>query len=243
MLGRALASVGGLLGCDAERHVAIHRDSPAPGLVDDREVGLAGEVFVDLDEIGAIRGQLFHRGPCLRCGAHDDRVAPQGRIAIERRACGEESGWPAKLPLGQPAPDRLGQLEPHVGRSVVHVANTSDAVGEEQREVPVPRRDRLEGFIHRHVRHRVDVHVPQAWDEEAACGVEQVRIVRYPDLVSRADGRDAIARNKNGLVTTERSVDHIDDGDRSDGHGRGPRRTDGEQKASHTQQDLHRRTS
>ena len=68
----------------------------------------------------------------------------------------------------------------------------------------------------------MDVHVPQSWDEEAARGVEQVRILRYPDLVSRADGRDAIARNKNGLVATERSIDHVDDGDSSDSQGRGP---------------------
>ena len=109
--------------------------------------------------------------------------------------------------------------------------------------MPVPRRDRLEGSIHRHVRHRVDVHVPQAWDEEAARGVEQVRIVRYPDLVSRADGRDAIARNQNGLVATERSIDHIDDGDGSDDHRRGPRRAVGEQQAGHAQQDLCHRIS
>jgi hypothetical protein len=160
MLGRALASVGGLLVCDAERHVAVHGDSPAPGLVDDREVGLAGEVFVDLDEVGTIRDQLFHRGPCLCRRPHDDRVAPEGRIAIDRRARAEESGWPAKIPRAQPAPDRLGELQRHVARSVVHVANTSDAVGEEQREVPVPSCDRLEGSIHRHVGHRVDVHVP-----------------------------------------------------------------------------------
>ena len=157
MLGRALASVGGLLGCDAERHVAIHRDSPAPSRVDDCEVGLAGDVFVDLDEIGAIRDQLFHRCSCLCCRPHDDWVAPQGRIAIHRWACSEESGWPAKLPFSQSAPNRLGELERHVARSVVHVANTSDAIGEKQREVPVPRRDRLDGSIRRYVRHRVDV--------------------------------------------------------------------------------------
>ena len=137
MLDRALASVGGLLRCDAERHVTVHRDSPAPGLVQDREVGLAGEVFVDLDEIGAIRDQLFHRGSCLCGRAHDDRVGPQGRVAIDRRACGEESGWPAKIPFGQLAPERLGQLERHVACSVVHVPNAGDAVSKEQREMPI----------------------------------------------------------------------------------------------------------
>ena len=147
MLDRALASVGDLLGCDAERHVAVHGDSSTPGLVHDREVGLAGEVFVDLDEIGTIRDQLFHRGPCLCRRAHDDWVAPQRRIAIERRTCGEESRWPAKNPFGQLASDCLAQRERHVAGSVVHVANASDAIGEEQREVPVLGRNRPERAI------------------------------------------------------------------------------------------------
>jgi hypothetical protein len=76
MLDRALTSIGGLGGCDAERHVPVHGDSPAPRLFHDREVGLAGEVFVDLDEIGTIRNQLFDRSPCLCRRADDDWVAP-----------------------------------------------------------------------------------------------------------------------------------------------------------------------
>ena len=72
MLDRALTSIGGLLGCDAERHVPVHGDSPAPRLIHDCEVGLAGEVLVDLDEIGGIRDQLFDRGPCLCRCADDD---------------------------------------------------------------------------------------------------------------------------------------------------------------------------
>jgi hypothetical protein len=83
MLYRALARGGGLLGCDPERHVAVHRDSPAPGLVHDREVGLAGQVFVDLHEIGAIGDQLLHRNPRLCRCAHDERVAPKRRISID----------------------------------------------------------------------------------------------------------------------------------------------------------------
>src|SRR5678815_1508151 len=106
-LARALAGVGGLLGCNAARHVAVHGESSTPGLVHDREVSLAGQVFVDLAEIGTIGSQLFPRGPCLCRRAHDDWVAPQRRIAIERRACGEDSGWSAKNPFGQLAPDRL----------------------------------------------------------------------------------------------------------------------------------------
>jgi hypothetical protein len=49
----------------------------------------------------------------------------------------------------------------------------------------------------------VDVHVPQAWDEEAVGGVDELRVGRYPDLVSRASGRYATARHEDDLVATE----------------------------------------
>ena len=216
MLGRALAGGGGLLGCDAERHMAVHGDSSAPGLIHDREVGLAREVFVDLDEIGTIRDQLLHRGPCLWRRAHDDWVAPQRRIAIERGTCAEESGWPAKNPFGQLAPDGLGQRKRHVAGSVVHVADTSDAVGEEQREVPVLGRDRPERAIQRHVGHRVDVHVPQAGDEVTASGLHDLRVVGHGDLADRADSRDAVACYENRLFRMERPIPDVDNGDAAD---------------------------
>ena len=180
---------------------------------------------------------------------------PQGRIAVDRRTGAEESGWAATTSLRQLALDRVCQLERHVGGAVVHIANAGDAVSEEQRKVPVLGRDRPVGCVNPHGIHRVDVHIPQAGDDVAACSVNQLRIAGYPDLVGRAHGRDAIARYKNGLFATEGSIHHIDDGDSSDGHGRGPRprvadghrwrprRACDEQQAGNTQQDLHHLTS
>ena len=64
------------------------------------------------------------------------------------------------------------------------------------------------------------MHVPQAGDEVAACCVDHVRIVGYPDLVGRADGHDAVARDKNSLFGTERPIRYIDDRNILDGHDR-----------------------
>jgi hypothetical protein len=133
---------GGLLGGDAEGEMTVYGDLSAPSLIEEREVGFPGDVLVDLDEIGAIRGELFHYGPSLRRGAHDDLPAEsQGRIAIDRRTGAEESGWAETTSLRQLALDRLGQPERHVAGAVVHIANTGDAVSEKQGKVPVLGRD------------------------------------------------------------------------------------------------------
>ena len=89
--------------------------------------------------------------------------------------------------------------------------------------MPILGRNRPIGGVNPHGIHRVDVHIPQAGDDVAACSVNQLRIAGYTDLVGGAHGRDAIALYKNGLFATEGSVHHIDDGHRSDGHRRGPR--------------------
>lgn len=168
--------------------MSVNGDLSAPGLLEDREVGLAGDVLIDLDQIGAVRGQLLYHLPSLRRGAHHDRVGrPQGRIAFDRRAGAEESGWARKIPFGQPALDRVGQLEGDIAGVVVHVANAGDAVNEEQRKVPFLGRDRRVGVAFRDGVHRVDMHIPQAGDEVAACSIEQLRFAGYLYLVGRAN--------------------------------------------------------
>ena len=74
------------------------------------------------------------------------------------------------------------------------------------------------------------MHVPQARNEVAACRVDHVRTVGYPDLVGRANGYDALARDKNGVIRTERSIHYIHDNDISDCHGRGIRLRAGTQE-------------
>jgi hypothetical protein len=68
----------------------------------------------------------------------------------------------------------------------------------------------------------VDVHIPQAGDEVTTCGLDQVCIDGYPDLVGPAHRYDAIACDKNCLLGPERPIHHIDDGDITDRHGWGP---------------------
>jgi hypothetical protein len=183
--------------------------------------------------------------PCARRA-----VARQRRVAVDDGTVGEEAGTD-EVALGQPALDRPRQFERRIGGRVVHVANAGDAVREEQREMPLRVAKRAEVHVPRHVGDGVDVHVPQARDEESARAVDQVRIVRYPDLLGRTYGRDAIARQKNGLFATEdpfitsttvtARIARSGPSPRvADRHGRRPRlRAGGEQQAGDTQQDLH----
>ncbi len=85
--------------------------------------------------------------------------------------------------------------------------------------MPVLGRERLVHLIHRHVGDRVDVHVPQAGDEEPARRVDPIRIVRGADLVGRADGRDAVACDENCVFGTERPIPNVDNSDADDGDG------------------------
>jgi hypothetical protein len=68
--------------------------------------------------------------------------------------------------------------------------------------VPILGGNRPVGCVNSHGIHRVDVHIPQARDNVAACSVNHLRIARYLDLVGRTHCRDAIARYKNGLFAT-----------------------------------------
>jgi hypothetical protein len=130
MLGRALASVHGLLRCDPERHVAVHGNPPPSRLVHNREVRLAGQILVDLDEVRAAVGERAYHCPSFCRRAHNDGVLRKRRIAVEAGAVGQEARAD-QLSLGQPTLDRGYQRERRVRRVVVHVANGGDAVGQD----------------------------------------------------------------------------------------------------------------
>ncbi len=218
VLDRPLAAGGDLSGCDPEGYVTVHRDAAAPRFIEDREVGFARDVLVDLDEIRAARGELFHRGPRFYRRAHDDRVAGERRITIDRRTCGKKTRRTAKLAGRKPASDRAGRRQRRVPRRVVHVSDAGNAVGEEQREVPVTRGDRRQRGVGRHVGDRVDVHVPESWNEEAARAIHDVGTIRHANVAARSGGRDAVAGDEHGLVGTDQPRLEIDDRDRADRH-------------------------
>ena len=83
MLERALAGVRSFHRQHTEGHVAVYANPPPSRLIHDREVGLAGEIRVDLDEVRAMIGQCVYHGSSLGLRAHDDRVARQRRIAVD----------------------------------------------------------------------------------------------------------------------------------------------------------------
>jgi hypothetical protein len=67
----------------------------------------------------------------------------------------------------------------------------------------------------------MDVHVPEARDEIAACGLDHFGIVRYPHLIGGTNCYHAVARDKNCLFGVKRPVCHIDYNDIPEGYGRG----------------------
>jgi hypothetical protein len=67
----------------------------------------------------------------------------------------------------------------------------------------------------------MDVHVPEAGYEIAACGLDHVGVVRDPDLIGGTNCYHAVASDKNGLFGVKRPVRHIDHSDIPEGHGRG----------------------
>jgi hypothetical protein len=111
----------------------------------------------------------------------------------------------------------------HVACSVIHIANAGDAVGQEQREVPILSRDRLVGSIHRHVGDRMDVHVPHARNQVAALHFHDVDVPGCLNQCGGPYGNNPFVLDKNYLVRTERAVDDIHNRGPSDGKIRGCR--------------------
>ena len=169
----------------------------------------------------------------------DPRAGSPSRLGPAARNRGAD-----QLPRSQPSLHRACQLEVEIASAVVHVADAGHPPSQEQWQMPLPGGNRLDGPVQRHVGHRVDMHVPQTGDEIAACRIDYLCTGGHPDLVGCADGRDVVARYKNGLSSTERSIHDIDDGDISDGHARGLRpRAGSEQQTGDNQQDFHAFTS
>jgi hypothetical protein len=57
------------------------------------------------------------------------------------------------------------------------------------------------------------VHVPEAWHDELAARIDDVRSIRHSDSARRLDGGDAPRVYDDRHVRTWRRGDHVDDGD------------------------------
>ena len=119
-------------------------------------------------------------------------------------------------PFGQLAPDGLGQRERHVAGSVVHVANTSDAVGED--------RANAKSWAATDPRDPSSATLATEWTcmsqrpgiRYRPAGYHDLRVVWHGDLSDRADGDDAVACYENRLFRMERPIPDIHNGDAAD---------------------------
>ena len=109
-----LTRVGGFFGANTHGYMADEVEPLQPRLVDDREVGIARNAAMDLDEIGARRLDPAHEAPRLVRPGYQDHVAIQP-LAIEHGS-GTENPGPTRLPAAiavrqpsispRPLPDR-----------------------------------------------------------------------------------------------------------------------------------------
>jgi hypothetical protein len=163
VLEALLSRVGRLGGADGIRHVALERDVLPAALVSDREVGLARDVGLDLDEVDAAALE------------HDD-----GAAAVLGRRDRDGGGELGLRPVEHGARDDHARTELRAARDVAprgedrlevaaHVAHAGDPVGDEERQ-----RD-FAAAGDPVAEERVDVHVPESGDEELPLPVDHPR--------------------------------------------------------------------
>src|SRR5262249_3950666 len=144
------------------------------GFIGNGEIGLARQLRVDLDEVGALALEFldgftaflfvsgsFRTGPD-RLGAVDDRP---GCYDARTQKC---------------APGTLfAPLENALWIEGMHVTNPGDAVREEEREE----------LLARHVY----MHVPKSWNQELAGRIHDLGIRRHVNFPAFAERGDAVA--------------------------------------------------
>jgi hypothetical protein len=194
------AEVGGLGGADRLGDVAGDGEALLVCLGHDGQEGRAGQLGVDLDEVGpALLEGLDRLPPFVRVGG-DDSAGPE-RPGPVHQGAGRHDARAQHAAV----PDLLPHQEDPVREKGVHLADAGDPVGHEQRQVR---------------RHRdVDVHVPQAGDEELAGAVHGPGALGDRNPVGLAQGADAAAGDDDGRVGPGRAAGRVDHGDVRDDQG------------------------
>lgn len=179
MLDADLPTVGRLLQTHRTGEVARKGDPPACAFVGDGVERGVGHEVVDLDELRACVVAAAHRSASVGCVVHGDGSRAQRRRAVDD-GTGQDAARASKGALGDLSAPIV------VGGDATHVPDAGDAVAEVEGEV-----GRVE---------LMDVHVPQAWDQELACGIEHGGVGRHSNLVGRSHRGDAVVANDDGPV-------------------------------------------
>jgi len=123
MLDAFLAGVGGFSGGDVVRDMANESDVLAAADFGDGEIGFAGEIGLDFDEVGAAVGERVDVIGGLGGVGDDQGWLEEWRIAVEVRA-GEENSRGLQLAVVNFLAKRFEGVE-----IAAHVAGRGDAVG------------------------------------------------------------------------------------------------------------------
>jgi hypothetical protein len=196
-----------------DRKVGGHVESKHPRLVQDGEVGLAGEPRLHLDEVRpALMGEPDPLPPLLRRAdgvrPSDKGVRPVENCASSYHARPEQrAGRDLALPL---LPHRCWHRKKRTlafrtcgadGIAVApHAAHAGDAVSEEEREVD---RARKAVVVQMHV------HIPEPRNQVFAPGVHHLSTRDDPGAAGGSDLHDAVARNQDCLVAEYPPALHI----------------------------------
>ena len=187
----ALAGFGSLGRADGFGHVTRERDSEFLRFLCDREIRLAREAVINLQEIRARGRQQRHRESGFfrrpdRVGVGAGWTGSQQERSVQKARGGDARILGARAPRTQSGDRNPG----------IHFANSGDAVGDQ-------RTHRVSIGI------QVDVHVPQAGDQEFAGGIDDAGARRRLD--APADRGDAAVGNRDRDVFARRSAGRIDD--------------------------------
>jgi hypothetical protein len=162
--------------------VTGHRNRVDSRGTGDLPVDVRSQRRIHLDEVVPRPGLALDLGASLRRSAKDGVDPPEGRIAVQPVAAGEDGGS-QPLARGHLAPE----LQDRVGRAVpAEVPDGGNAVGEVEQQIL-----RVE---------QVDVHVGEAGHQVLAAAVDPERATGHGKLGRRADRRDPAIANQDSLM-------------------------------------------
>jgi len=195
MLEALLPRFRGLGRPDRIGDMADEHDAPLVRFVGDREVRIARDIGLDLDEVDTAPDEHVHRAASVVGRRHRDRRRELGLRAVEHWA-GDHHPRPEHPLLGDRGAGPQDRFE-----VAPHVAHAGDAVGDEQwNRHRLASRDPVS-------EERVDVHVPQARDDELAGRVDHART---GGRRAGADVDDVVSADRHDLIRVKAAVTRID---------------------------------
>jgi hypothetical protein len=206
MLDAPLAGIRGFGGADQLGHVPGDGDSQSRRLARHREVCLARDRVVHLDQVGAAACQAANGVAACGFGDNPENGLPCREHAVHDGTGGDDAG-PEQLSEPNPLLPVVQLLEP-----AAHVADAGHTVGNQDGE------HRLElgwGDVRRPQLEIADVrvHVPESGDQELAGRIDHAEATGRLELRGRRDRRDTAPQDADAHLARRVAAPRVDDGD------------------------------